>query len=320
MSDYRRYNNSYFPWKKNLITFPGALFGALLYLRLMTRRKDTHYLILSLGLGDNICALSYLREYKQQNGYNHVTLVGCSAHTRQVYQMYADVAEDVIYLKQRELLALQYFSRSLIGQNYISFFHRDRITFTNYQCTVSHRLMWGAENFPMAYFLKTLLYQIAPDAVPERPHIPDVEIGRFIDRYGIQKGRTVFLNPFAKTLLLDAAGLFQMLTDALVRRGYAVVTLTANEAQAPVAGTAALICDLNEAFRLIEYGGIVIGLRSGFLDVMAFADCKLISIEDPEYGRREFYNLEKLGVNGDCHSVLYENERTACDEVLKLIG
>lgn len=308
----------HWPWKNNIKALPAAFLGGILYFRLMKRRGSTHYLVMAQGMGDNICALSYLREYKRQNGYTHVTLVGYPS-VRQVYQMYKDVADDVIYLKSWEHKALQYFSRSLIGQNYIAFSHRDRITFIYHSCNISQRLLWDNENFSMAYYLKTLLYQIGPDAVPERPNIPAGEIDRFIDQCGIQKGRTVFLHPFAKTLRLDTAGLFQMLTEALVQRGYTVVTLTANEEQKPVVGTTALICDLNEAFRLIEYGGTVVGLRSGFLDVMAFANCKLISVEDLEYGRREFFNLEKLGVNEDCHSIPYENDFSTSRKILKYI-
>lgn len=309
----------HWPWKNNMIVLPAAFLGGILYLRLMRRRGGTHYLVMASGMGDNICALSYLREYKRQKGYTHVTLVGCPPFVRQVYQMYKGVADDAIYLKSWEHKALRYFSRSLIGQNYIAFSHRDRITFINYNCNISQRLMWDTENFSIAYYFKTLLYQIGPDAIPERPQIPDIDIGRFIEQYGLKKGKTVFLHPFAKTLRLDAAGLFQMLTQALARRGFVVVTLTANSEQMPVAGTPALICDLNEAFRLIEFGGTVVGLRSGFLDVMAFASCKLISVEDLEYGRREFYDLEKLGVNEDCHSVLYEGDRATCNKILALI-
>lgn len=319
MSDFRKYLGPHWPWKNNLNTFPAVLWGAILYLRLMKRRGSTHYLVMTLGMGDNLCALSYLREYKRKKGYPHVTLVGYPPAFRQICGMYEDAADAVLYLKQREILALQYFSRSLIGQNFISYSHRDRITFSYYHSYISQRLIWDSDDFYLADFFKTMLYQIGPEARPERPHIAPVEIDRFINEYKLVKGKTVFLNPVAKSVRLDTARLFQMLAGALQQRGFLVVTLTANREQKPVEGTAAVICDLNEAFRLIEYGGTVIGLRSGFLDLMAFANSKVVSVVDAEYGRRNFYKLKRLGTDADCYDITYESDQVTCGKILELV-
>ncbi len=317
MSDYLKYNGLKKTVRNRIKTWGGAWWGAWIFAKLLRRNKHTHYVVVPPGIGDTICALAFLRAYREKEKLSHVTLVGGANTTKQLCAFYGDLVDDLIILSRNADLSLLYFPGTYFGQWLCAYSCRPRITIAHYLCNIPQRNVWDNSYFCLQDFIKCMSYQIGPDALPEHPHVPQVDVSKLIRRYGVEKDKTVFLNPYANAVKLDVKNLFKHIAEALIERGYRVLTLTAHEAQHPVEGTQALLCDLSEAFRLAEYGGTLIGLRSGFLDLMVFAKCRMIPIDDDAYGRKEFFKLEKWGVNKDCHTVTYKTEEQALAEILE---
>lgn len=312
MSDFVKYNGSRSKamLKTTLSSAPLIILGGNIFARLIRRRDKTHYLIFTPSLGDAMIDLSYLAEFKRQRGINHVTVV-CVNYTKRVCGYYPGLVDNIILQKRWEYRALRRFYISRIGQYFFGL-HADRISF----CATSlvNCVMWDNEIFDYPLFVKTMLYKISLNSLPEKPQIPQRDISGFVSKFDLVKGRTVFLNPSAISVHCDISDLMAAVASELTAKGYRVVTLTAKTDEQPVYGTQALCCTLEEAFSLIEYGGTLIGLRSGFMDVMVYANCRIITINDDDYGWKSFFRLEKLGVNPDCHSVIYNSD----DETTKM--
>ena len=323
MSNYLKYHSPRWVVKNSLKTIVGTIWGGLFHARLFRKNKYTHYIVVPWGIGDTLCALAYLREYRRQQNLPHVTIVVCSSAAKQICAFYADVVDDVLCISKYARKSLFCFARSYFGQILCAYYHRERITYAYYDCDVMQRAVWDNPYLSLPNFIKNLCYQIGPDAEIEPPHISQMDLTAKIERYGIEKGKTVLFNPYANTIKAEQNRFERLLTqaaDMFLRKGFKVFTVTANEEQAPIAGTQALPCSLSEAFHLAEYGGTVIALRSGFLDLMAFAKCRIIAIDDDDYGRKEFFKLEKWGVNDDCHTICYKDGETTLRQMEELFA
>lgn len=281
------------------------LIGVSAYTRLLTRKENTHYLMLGYALGDSIYALSYLKEYKRQHRYEHVTIV-CTESVKRVCDFWKDTFEDIICMNKRTISGLQELPRTMWGQQLYSFDHRERITFIPPRCNIIFRNYWN-KVYSMNQYIKDLVFQIDQDSKLQYPDIPHKNIQGIIERYNIKRNKTVLLNPFANSIRCDVSSLFEKISEILAKDGIEVFTLTSSEKEWAIKGTQPLQCDLTEAYWLAEYCGTIIALRSGFLDLMVFAHCKIISIVDEDYGAKDFFRLEKWGVNQNCYTVEYGN-------------
>ncbi len=319
MYDYTKYNGI----KKVLVGYlkkvPKIILGAALYANIIKRKKDTHYLVLGNGIGDSLTALAYLKEYKRKNKIAHITAIGAPAYIRQLISFYPREVNDVIYLKKWQVSSINEFSRTSLGRYLITFPHRDIVTFTWICFVLPLRAIYLNETLSLALYAKAIVYQIDLDTKPEPPQIPNVDICDFISKYHVDKDKTVFFNIEANTVQLTVTKLFVELADYLIRKGFRVLTFTANDKQKPVEGSTAVPCTLEEAYRLAEYGGTLVGLRSGFLDFMVFSKCRLVCVDDPAYGAKEVFDLEKWGVNDDCHTVIYQDDETTLREIIKTL-
>ncbi len=281
------------------------LVGAIVYIRLLMRKEDTHYLMMGHALGDSVYAFSYLREYRKQHGYKHVTIV-CSKSVERICSFWKDTFEDIICIDPRVIRGLQEVPRTIWGQQLYSFAHRDRITFVPPRCNTILRSYWN-KVYSMNQFIRDFVFQIASDSEIQYPRIPHEDIQSIIEKYNITKNKSVLLNPYANSVRCDIFGLFEKIAEILKKDGFRVFTLTSSERELGIKGTQSLQCDLVEAYWLAEYCGTIIALRSGFLDLMVFAHCKIISIVDKDYGAKDFFQLEKWEVNPDCFTIEYEN-------------
>ena len=292
------------------------LVGTIVYIYLLARKKNTHYLILPHEIGDSVWALAYLEEYKRQHGYEHVTIV-CTNNIKKICEFWKGTFEDVICVDRKAIKGLWEIPHTIWGEYLYTFAHRDRITFAYYTCYSILRNYWGSTAYGIDQLVKQLMFQINSDSEVQYPDIPYADICSLVERYGLVKEKTVLLN----SVRCDASGLFEKATEILVREGYKVFTLTTNEDDKPVKGTLPIPCNLVEAYWLSKYCGTVIALRSGFLDLMIFAQCRIISVVDKNYGSKDFYRLERWGINRDCHTVeCGDNDVEAVGQILNIMN
>lgn len=300
-----------------------ALIGAVVYYKLMRRKEKTHYLVVPPHIGDPLRVFSYLEAYKEKWGYEHCTVVSDhSSQVRQIIEFYHDAIDEVCYLPKRPLYYMSIFAQTWLGQSFVAYAHRDRITFASWTCMIKCRGVWQNDCFDLNRFVKELLLQIDPEIKGTKPCVPDVDLEPFIRDYGLMKGKTILLNNVAYTVEMQCGRLFENIAAALKNAGYTVAAVTAPNERVTIPGIQAFPCNLAEAYRLAEYCGTVLGVRSGFLDIMAMANCRVIAIDDANYVEKGFFNLEKCwgDVNPNCTSIVYDNnEDETLQAVLKLV-
>lgn len=304
MSDYR----AYYSWGRiacDLIkSTVKIIFGGFVFVDFLKKSKNTHLLILMPQLGDSIVALSYLEEFKRQRNIRHVTVV-CTPYVKRLCSYYPETVDDVLCQKRWKIAAFCRFSNTVVG-NHLYMLYIDR--FTILVDNVRKQAVWDNPVLTMPMVTKIIVYKIAMSSKPKPPQIPYIDISETVRQYDLIEGKTIFFNPFANSVRCDITELLADATIIFMAKGYRVVTLTFNDKQHPIRGTLAIQCGLEEAYHLVQFGGTLIGLRSGFFDVMIYSDCRIISIVDEKYGIKKYCEMESYGVNSDCHTIIYNED------------
>lgn len=120
--------------------------------------------------------------------------------------------------------------------------------------------------------------------------------------------RTVVLNPYSNSAVMDTAGeaFFEEACRLLKSRGYTVYTNTIRD-QRPVSGSLTLRCSLEEMLSIADRIPLVVSLRSGLLDLLAPTGVNMFVT----YNKLWFsiwYNMKGWNCSGKVREVYYEEK------------
>lgn len=132
----------------------------------------------------------------------------------------------------------------------------------------------------------------------QKPYIPDaIPAEDLIERLKtnsiIVQGKTVMLNPYAQSCTGIPMELYEKIATRLLDSGFTVITSVCGD-QVAVNGTVGVNFSIKEELALLNYCGYIIGNRSGFMDLAAFSDAHVISIDTDSYPFSDFFTLEDM--------------------------
>ncbi len=132
---------------------------------------------------------------------------------------------------------------------------------------------------------------------------------------GLVPGRTVLISPYAKTVRPLSSTFWRKLVKGLTRNGLCVCTNSNGEFEPPLDHTKAVCPPISCAAPFVEMAGAVIGLRSGFLDVVSSAKCLKISLHPKNDYKRslvgtnhEYYSMSTMFGQTDQYDYVYTPE------------
>lgn len=123
--------------------------------------------------------------------------------------------------------------------------------------------------------------------------------------FDMQKGRSVIISPYSKSLEPLPLEFWQRLVAELLGRGikniYTNCSVYENSWEKELPGTQRLSVPLDEICGLLDYAGIFIGSRSGLCDVVAATNCKKIifyreNVQENNaiHDAKKFYTLAQI--------------------------
>lgn len=151
---------------------------------------------------------------------------------------------------------------------------------------------------------------------------------QLFDQINCTPGKTIVLAPYAKSVKRLPMLFWKYLADQLTACGYDVCTNSVGESEPPVYGTQAVFVSYDKSVPFIEEAGAVIGVRSGFLDVVSSAKCLKISICSEDNYKRSpithisnIYNLEATYGQPGQYDLIYapESMEELIDEIVNLV-
>lgn len=145
---------------------------------------------------------------------------------------------------------------------------------------------------------------------------------------GLVVRRTIVLAPYAKTVKSIPMYFWIQLTERLKEKGFSVCTNSIGETEPPIYGTTAVFIPYDQSVPFVEMAGAVIGLRSGFLDVISSAKCLKISLCNENNYKRgichisESFSLSAMYEEPDQYDFLYSAETSMdlLDQLVRMVS
>ena len=248
--------------------------------------SEKFYLCPYPGTGDAFLVGMYLRTMREQHHETDDYVVLVASHSCRKILLLFNI--DAVVMNQDQAEKLLYFSK-IMG------FEKLNVKVLN----DGYRLL--RSEFLRGY--KGLdfhsLFQKSVFAVTNRLPFPQVQqenSDELFSNYGLVKGQTVVLSPYANTVLPVAGEVWEEVVRILKKKNYTVCTNVATEKEAAVKGTVGVFIPYSKILDFLNKAGGFIGLRSGLCDIIAGAKTKKIIIypTGKTFDRTTAYNYFSL--------------------------
>lgn len=270
---------------------------------------STYYVVCPYGIGDTLYVAALMESYKRQNpGIRRVCMIVKKGHA-QIPDWFDAVDEKIVSdVMVNDLNAFSVSTGTWKLKNYL---------YGHFRKEQNWRLLPEYENCEiknMVYRYKKLVLHLPADCTVEEPKImPDPELQMaLMEEYGIGE-RTIILMPYAKSTLLVERGFWERMVEILIELGYQVITNVKGDDELPIKGTRGLCADIATMAALCEFCRLVISLRNGLCDVLAFTETELVVLNN----NVDFFNEWNLSAVTSRKGIY--NLLIGRDEIVKLL-
>lgn len=147
------------------------------------------------------------------------------------------------------------------------------------------------------------------------------------NHYGLPKGRTVLLSPYAVTIDEIPMERWERIAEKLMQEGAVVCTNVGSEQEVPIKGTKGLFIPYKQIVDFTEKAGKFIGLRNGLCDIVSSSHARLAVIYPKHKPQKNSfyyrcYGLKNLGLRYENLLELEYDEKLTdmqIDEIVKFM-
>ncbi len=225
------------------------------YYFLLGVNRKKQYLIVPNGIGEIVAVFMYAKEYMKKRDINEIYIVinknrnGC-AKALEIGSIHF-VLVPCIYHKLMIAFGLSFYGSKLVPQN------------TRFIDSWERQSRQHGNNFSQIKELMGIKGQIN-------------EFSCQRENPGIEPVDKIFFNPYARTIEGVGLQVFEDVARKLSKK-YKCYTFVNNN-QKWIEGTVPLKCDLKQAMDEVENAKCLIGVRSGFIDLMSLSMNRIICI------------------------------------------
>ena len=246
---------------------------------------DTLYIVCPYGIGDTLYAASLAESLKNFRSVAKISLIIKKAHS-QIPDWFDAVDEKIISDEVVHTLnVFSVYTGKWEFKNYLyGHFHKNK------DCAMLPEYN-SCEVKNMIYRYKKLVFHLPVECLLEEPKIvPDEKLFEsLMAEYKIGE-RSIILMPYANSnkIALRVNHFWEELAGLLMALGYTVFTNVKGPEELPIKGTIGLCADLGTMAAICENCRLVISLRSGICDVLAFTEANLVVVNLTEYHLNEW--------------------------------
>lgn len=270
-------------------TINAFLFGKRIADGIIKDNPGKNMLFTLENVGDQCMELAYAQSYKEANKIEHLAII-TSNPRHPLFQYFPNAYDSLITVTKKEISILLKFYKSDMGQIYRR--KHPEIVCAFYTSYVRSDLLFSNPYIRLSDIEK-LIYRIPLNTLPCKiTNIPATEwIDDLVSSGKLVKGKTVLINPYANSCTGVPFAFFEKVANLCMEKGFSVLS-GIHADQQPVRGTNSVDFPLDRTIELVNACGYVIGLRSGFLDLCAFSDAKIVSIDHESYFLADATKLE----------------------------
>lgn len=249
-------------------------------------------------LGDVYIAGLFLKEYmKKQNINKYLVIVDGRACLKSVKIC---GLKNVLSIDTNEMMALMRYSIFTQNKNIEIIHHRN-------PHTNSLGNIGNYKNINFCDLFKYGIYNLDEEVKPclqvneNKRKVFSKDVIKLFKKNNLIIGKTAILCPYAKTAARLEKDFWLEIVNKLKEKGYTICTNSSGEEEPAIEGTIGLFFPLDNAIEIVEAAGMVIGLRSGFFDVISSANADIyILYPDRVYGEKtffDFFSIKNMGLS-----------------------
>ena len=231
-------------------------------LKRMREEYPRHHLTIcpNNALGDVYWAMAFLPAFCQKNGIEETTAVVIGHACRQTAELF-DV-KNIVTISKSEMDELV---------QAIIFTNEDNCIIAHHDRPYTDNIIKYLDKHFLSFidYYRFAVYGLGNDATPAIP----ANIAAFENIAGIEKGNSVILSPYAKSIITLPPQFWEELAEECSMQGLHVYTnATVNEQ--PIKGTKPLSIPISQIIPAVEHAGAFTGIRNGLCDVLLTAKCR----------------------------------------------
>lgn len=282
------------------------MFCGRVFLKKLIRKYSGKKLVLTdKGIGDQVFMLAYLKKWAS---YYHIDnwMVLAINKNDAIYKFFNIDENRLIKISANKVEQINFFCTCVYGKRFRD--HHPEVLVANaFGFFLGNHLLDNPCIFDFASLTKAV-YRIPQDTEPSECVGCEAEdLLHKLGRQGITElEKCIVISPYAISCNQTPISFFQKIADALVKEGFSVLCSAVGE-QKHLDGTVRVDFRLDEMFTLCNTCGMLIGARSGFMDMMAFTDADMICISNREYEFSDLFQLEKCWPQNPKIQTLYFN-------------
>lgn len=296
-------------WKRSLINASiKAIYGYMVCKWLRIKYGKKTYIFLARGkTGDIFLYFRFLKSFLEKNNIKNYVIIGDCKNLKKIKDLYPEISAPCMETSERLGLSLQ---------TAYCFFGADNLH-------MSLSLMWDVDlpynrcatrltskfNFIESYYW--FLFDLNEQKVtPVKASFSQIDrkLEKELKRQGIVKGKTVILSPYAYCVRTISPLFWRLIGADLEKKGYKVMVMLDGTKEKNEFGFPSVFFKYKDSVAVLEYAGYFIGLRSGFCDIIAGANCKKVILYptlpkefDGSVHRADIYysSLKCMGLSDD---------------------
>ena len=286
----------------------------ILKCRKKLNNKNTHYVVICDHIGDFLISMGYMKAYREKNNIKHITI--CTTEKMiPLLKCYTCFFDEYKILGSMELYEILKIGSTKFGCR--ALLKMPNITLVN-----------PGNAFVLEYFeyIKRFPNVSLHDCVKYGSLRLDKDSEFVLPKLALHAEKryekTVLMCPDAQFIKEEKSKkIIRKIVKELKKQGYFIYTNTPFPENKALDGTEGKQMSLMEVCEFVFNGGIVIGIRSGLFDLLAYVSGKIITIyPDEEYfSLFDLYSLPKT--KADILQIFErEDEKDTMDKIKNFIG
>ena len=261
-------------------------------LKKIVRQYSGNIIVLTdRGIGDQVFMLAYLKKWASYYQIDNWKVLAINSNDA-VYKSFDIDENKLIKIPAKKDEQINIFCTCIYGNRFRR--HHPEVLVANaFGYFLGRHLLDNPCIFDFASLTKAV-YRVPQDTESSKCVGCETEdLLRRLGEQGITElKKCIVINPYAFSCDQTPISFFQKIADALAKEGFSVLCSAIGE-QIHLDGTVRVDLRLDEMFTLCNACGMLIGARSGFMDMMAFTDANIICISNEDYEYADLFRLEK---------------------------
>lgn len=250
--------------------------------RICTNRfSDTSmlYVLAFQGLGDSLVTLGYLQEYAKKNGFQKA-MIFCTENYGEFYSFYDFDFTEKRVVSPRLFKALKRFFSTASGLSYLLAHKNILFADTAVYLGGGWKSTFKMGEISVFSYIKKAIMELDDEAKVTLPKIPESPLSEIFEHQDFSARKIAVLNTHSNTIQLTSPSrLFDEIAITLKNKGYFIITdLGRNTDTETVGGAQAFSGTLAQSFTLCKNASLIVGVRSGYLDLMTLTGTPIFAI------------------------------------------